>query len=56
MGGWSSWDDPLARAMRGLWGSWGIRKPSPGEMARLGVPEGGRVRMLRAVGIIPPTP
>jgi hypothetical protein len=39
-----------------LWGSWGISRPSPGQMARLGVPVGGRVRMLRAVGIIPPTP
>ena len=26
------------------------RRPSPGQMARLGVPVGGRVRMLRAVG------
>jgi hypothetical protein len=25
-------------------------------MARLGVPVGGRVRMLRAIGIIPATP
>ena len=28
----------------------------PGQMARLGVPVGGRVRMLRAVGIISATP
>ena len=27
----------------------GIRRPSPGLMARLGVPVGGRVRKLRAV-------
>ena len=33
-----------ARATRGL------RRPSPGLMARLGVPVGGRVRKLRAVG------
>ena len=32
------------------------RRPSPGQMARLGVPVGGRVRTLRAVGIIPATP
>ena len=32
------------------------RKPSPGQMARFGVPVGGRVRTLRAVGIIPATP
>ena len=32
-----------ARATRGL------RRPSPGLMARLGVPVGGRVRKLRAV-------
>ncbi len=32
-----------ARATRGF------RKPSPGLMARLGVPVGGRVRKLRAV-------
>ncbi len=32
-----------ARATRGL------RRPSPGVMARLGVPVGGRVRKLRAV-------
>ena len=31
-----------------LWASGGIRRPSPGQMARLGVPVGGRVRMLRA--------
>ncbi|MEK7351962.1 MAG: hypothetical protein AAB177_13895, partial [Nitrospirota bacterium] len=39
-----------------LWERWGIRRPLPGRMARLGVPVGGRVRTLRAVGIIPPTP
>jgi hypothetical protein len=33
-----------ARATRGL------RKPSPGLLARLGVPVGGRVRKSRAVG------
>jgi len=33
-----------ARATRGL------RRPSPGLMARLGVPVGGRVRKSRAVG------
>jgi len=33
-----------ARATRGL------RRPSLGPMARLGVPVGGRVRKLRAVG------
>ena len=27
----------------------GLRRPSPGPMARLGVPLGGRVRTLRAV-------
>jgi len=32
-----------ARATRGL------RRPSPGLMARLGVPVGGRVRKMRAV-------
>jgi len=36
-------DDLLARATRGL------RRPSPGLTARLGVPVGGRVRKLRAV-------
>jgi hypothetical protein len=55
----------VARATRGR----GL--PSPGQMARPGksiakqsegragekyLPVGGRVRMLRAVGIIPPTP
>src|SRR5262245_16647259 len=35
---------PFARAMLGL------GMPSPGQMARLGVPVGGRVRKLRAVG------
>jgi hypothetical protein len=90
--GWGSWDDPRARATRGLrrmrgnrqtvllarraptikrwslnarseeqsacslWRSWEVRRPSPGQMARLGVPVGGRVRTSRAVGIIPPTP
>ena len=33
-----------------------IRRPSLGEMARLGVPVGGRVRTLRAVEIIPAIP
>jgi hypothetical protein len=32
------------------------RRPSPGQMARLGVSVGGRVRTLRAVGIVPATP
>jgi len=32
-----------------FWGSRGIRKPSLGLMARLGVPVGGRVRKSRAV-------
>ena len=33
-----------------FWGSRGIRRPSLGLMARLGVPVGGRVRKSRAVG------
>jgi hypothetical protein len=32
-----------------FWESRGIRRPSPGLMARLGMPVGGRVRKLRAV-------
>src|SRR6267142_2271251 len=32
-----------------FWGGRGIRRPSPGLMARLGVPVGGRVRKHRAV-------
>jgi hypothetical protein len=35
-----------------LWGSWGIRRPSPGQMARLGVPVGGRVRSLAFLSIL----
>ena len=92
--GWGSWDDPRARAARGLRRmrrerpgallarraptrkQWSLdarskgqprplplrevekesEEPSPGRMARLGVPVGGRVRKLRAVGIIPSHP
>jgi hypothetical protein len=39
-----------------LWGSWRVRRPSPGLMARLGVSVGGRVRKLRAVGDHPAHP
>ena len=39
-----------------LWGSWGVRRPSPGLMARPGVPVGGRVRKSRAVGDQPAHP
>jgi hypothetical protein len=40
--------DSLAAPLRAKWGN-SIGRPSPGLMARLGVPVGGRVRKLRAV-------